>query len=110
MTEDEVQEMARDFKKYLSALGAVQDILRVQSLRCASPMVLGASSRLLAHDVDVWEGALALSERMRELQVAMERNGETTVEHYRFIHAFGDDIVKRLPVYLGEGAHVPAAL
>lgn len=43
---------------------------------------------------------------MRELQDAMERYGEVTIKHYRFIHAFGDDIVRRLPVYLGEGSQV----
>lgn len=49
---------------------------------------------------------MTLSMRMRDLQIAMERYGEMTVKHYRFIHAFGDDVVQRLPAYLGEGARV----
>ena len=48
----------------------------------------------------------ALSERMRELQEAMERYSTATIENYRTIHAFGDAVVGRLPGYLGEGSRV----
>jgi hypothetical protein len=36
----------------------------------------------------------------------MELYSEMTVKHYRFIHAFGDGIIERLPVFLGEGSQV----
>jgi len=49
---------------------------------------------------------LTLSERMLVLQDAMEKYSEITIKNYRFIHAFGDAIIERLPGYLGEGSQV----
>jgi hypothetical protein len=52
------------------------------------------------------EATLALSERMRELQEAMENYSDMTIKNYKFIHALGDAVVEQLPSYLGEGSSV----
>ena len=43
---------------------------------------------------------------MVELQNAMNRYGEATVENYRVIHEFGDTLIGKMKTYLGEGAEV----
>ena len=49
---------------------------------------------------------MGLSERMQELQNAMARYSQLTVENYKVIYAFGEAIVTCLPGFLGEGAAV----
>ena len=52
------------------------------------------------------EPTMALSERMKALQTAMDSYGQTSIDHFRRIHAFGDEIIDGLCGYLGEGANV----
>jgi hypothetical protein len=49
---------------------------------------------------------MALSERMLELQAAMDFYGDTTGRLYMISHKFGDEITYTLAEYLGEGARV----
>jgi hypothetical protein len=49
---------------------------------------------------------MTLSEKMLALQSAMNQYGEATVENYRTIHAFGDDLIEHMKAFLGEDAAV----
>jgi hypothetical protein len=49
---------------------------------------------------------MKLSDRMAELQAAMNQYGDTTVRNYFLIHKLGDAILHSLKDFLGDGAAV----
>jgi hypothetical protein len=50
------------------------------------------------------EGEMTIETKLAELQVAMNRYGEASIQNYRTIHPIGEKIIDGFAAYLGEGS------